>query len=205
MNIVSAIEVINRRAVTLRKLFGVNSAEYARFTAEMSLYDTFASAARHAVQLHGNKTNRALYRELIPWAKRIQKTPYSVLKRKAEKRRKAIDDILEDDNEFFGEDIKDYDTYNKWLNDFNDYFEACYELAVMNGYTDAYEKYNYAEYLYNDRPAFIRQWNYFFTTGAFKEYESKYEESMFYQQYNVDKETGEVTEKPNFYRDYDEE
>ena len=71
MNVYQAIEVINRRAATLKNLFGVSSDEYGKFTAQMSMYDTYGSTKKHAIQLNQNKNNRAFYKELIPWAKRI--------------------------------------------------------------------------------------------------------------------------------------
>lgn len=203
MNVLQAIGVINRRAKTIFKLFGMHSDIYEEFTLEMAEYD-FASSAKGVFKLKANKANKAEYRKLIAWAKRIKKIPYSVLKRKADKLKEQI----KDNEPFFddiydGEEIIDLNTYYKWLDGFRCFFESCYELATMNGY-EGKAAYQYAKELYENENEYNKQWNYFYNSGAFDEFKEKeklYTQEQVLQEYNLDKETGELTPKDDFYGD----
>ena len=199
MTAIQAIKIINRRAKTLLKLFGANSDIYDAFSTVLTEFD-FNENARGLFTLKNNALNRAEYRKLTAWAKRIQKTPYAVLKRKADKLKKQI----EDDAAFFDDiggddDIKDLNVYYKWLSTFTDYFESCYELATMNGF-QGYGAYEYAKELYDDRGEYVKQWNYFYNAGAFDEYKKNYEQDFIKRVNDIDDETGEMQPKKNFSR-----
>ena len=201
MTVLQAIGVINRRSKTIAKLFGTHSEIYDIFTTEMADYD-FSSTAAGLFKLKANKANKSEYRKLIAWAKRIQKTPYSVLKRQADKLKQSI----KDDEPFFddiydAEEISDLNTYYKWLNTFRDFFESCYELARMNGYEGA-GAYHYAKELYDNPNEYNRTWNYFYSAGAFDEFKEKeklYTKEQILQEYNLNEDTGELTPKDDFF------
>ena len=200
MKVLQAIEVINRRAKTLHKLFGTGSPEYNLFTALMSKYDVTAGKGK-PFHLLKNKANRAEYRKLVAWAKQIQKTPYAVLKRKADRKWKQVEqDYFEGYYDDISDEILDHDTYNKWLSQFANYFESCYDLATRNGYR-GYVEYQFAEYLYHDYTEYQRQWNYFFQAGAFSEMRKSYFDAETKQVYDIDPETGEMIERSDFYRE----
>lgn len=196
-----AIEIINRRAVTLSNLYGKNSLQYHGFMVDYSRYEMYENKSGVTV-LRNTAENRKAYRQLTAAAKRIQKTPVQVEQRKAANYWKEVQKKYpKDDNpELYEEtDIIDREAWNKWLNTFSNYFESCYELATMNGY-HGQEAYDYADYLYNDFNEYCKQWNYFYKSGAFDEYRTKYETEQFEQQYDINDITGEVTEKADFYR-----
>ena len=200
MNVLQAIKIINRRATTLKNLFGAHSDFYEEFTTEMTNYE-FYTNKKGIFQLNANKANKSEYRKLTAWATRIQKTPFSVLKRKSDKlKREFFDDEFYDFEDYnTDDDIKDLDTYYKWLQTFKDYFESCYDLARRNGF-EGRAAYEYADELYNSRPDYVRQWNYFYKTGAFDEFKKSYETQQIKQEYDIDENSGDMTEKSNFYR-----
>ena len=201
MTVLQAIGVINRRSKTIAKLFGTHSEIYDVFTTEMADYD-FSSTAAGMFKLKANKANKSEYRKLIAWAKRIQKTPYSVLKRQADKLKQSIKDSEPFfDDIYDGEEIADLNVYYKWLNTFRDFFEACYELATMNGYEGS-AAYQYAKELYDNENEFNTQWNYFYKSGAFdefKEKEKEYTQEQVLQEYTLNEDTGELIPKNDFY------
>lgn len=202
MNVLKAIAVLNRRAKTMQNLFGAHSEVFEKWSTELAKYDIYTNK-QGILQLSKNKANKSQYRQLIAWAKREQKTPYSVLKRKADKYKKDIKDIFEDDDMFNDtldeNDFLDIDTYNRFLNSCSDYFDSCYNIAVMENADDIY---NRADYLYNNRDEYIRAWNDLFKIGAFDEYKKDYEEQHFWQEYKVNEETGEPYVNPEFYEDW---
>ena len=201
MNVLQAIGVINRRAKTIYKLFGMHSDIYEEFTLKMAEYD-FKSTAQGVFKLNANKANKAEYRKLTAWAKQIKKTPYSVLKRQADK----IKEQIKDNEPFFddiydGQEIADLNTYYKWLDTFSSFFESCYELATMNGY-EGTAAYQYAKELYDNENEYNKQWNYFYNAGAFDEFKEKeklYTQEQILQEYNLNEETGELLPKDDFY------
>lgn len=201
MNVLKAIAVLNRRAKTMQTLFGVQSEVFQKWATELAKYDIYTNK-KGVLQLSKNKANKSQYRKLIAWAKREQKMPYSVLKRKADKYKKEIKDIFEDEDEdiFDDSDFLDIDTYNRFLNSCNDYFDSCYNIAILEDADDIYSR---ADYLYNNRSEYIRAWNDLFRQGAFDEYKKDYEEQHFWQEYKVDTETGEPYANPEFYEDWD--
>lgn len=171
MNILQAIGVINRRIATTAKLFGTSSYQYERLTSiidEKTAYRGLYMNKNNVLQLSTGKAVRSNYRKLIPAAKEIQKTPVQILKRQAKKleEQRANDDFFEDT------EIKDNATYYKWLSTFDTYFESCYTLAKMEGYTGGAETYRRAKELYDDANDYNKTWNYFYKTGAFKEFET---------------------------------
>ena len=97
MTVLQAISIINRRAKTLTELFGAHSEIFEKFSTELANYDIYTNK-KGFLQLRKNATNRAMYRQLTAFAKRIQKTPYAVLKRKADKYR----EMFENDDFFDG-------------------------------------------------------------------------------------------------------
>lgn len=195
-----AIEIINRRAASLQKMYGAHNEVFEQWSTQLTNYDIYMNS-KGQLQVKNTAENRKQYRQLTAFAKRIQKTPIQVEQRKAAKYWKEVQEQMQQENEFFDEnDIIDMEAYNKWLGTFKDYFEACYELAVMNGAVESYEKYELADQFYNNRDLFVDSWNYFYKQGAFDEYTSKYEEQQFRQQYDVDEITGEAIEKADFYR-----
>lgn len=199
-----AIAAINRRADTIRKLYGANSEEYAEFTARMSRYDLTFSDKTGAVHIRDTAGNRANYRQLNAWARQIKKTPYAVEKRKADKKaaqyRAAVDDY---EDETGGDRFLDRSTWEKWLSTFNDYFASCYELATMSGASGA-DAFEYADHLYNSPDDYAQEWNAFYLAGAFDEFRDAaetYQNDAFYQQYGIDPETGEPIVNPDFMDD----
>lgn len=192
-----AIQIINRRVKTIAKLFGVHSPEYELITNFIADFDFYESGG--VFKLRNTKANRAEYRRLIPAAKRIQKTHVKVLERKARKqwqqaRADEIDIDESEDFEDFGDtEITDLATYNKWLATFDNYFESCYELAVLEGYSrqPAYDR---AEQLYNDKNAYNNTWNYFYKRGEFDEWKNKEESESVERAYTPDN-NGELKER----------
>lgn len=190
-----AIDVINRRATTMQKLLGAHSDEFELFSTDMGNYDIYTNS-KGQLQIRNTAENRKDYRRLTAWAKRIQKTPVQVIQRRAAKKQQEYQEYVDSVDE---SDILDYDTYNRWLRDFKDYFESCYDLATRNGYSGK-DAYDFADELYNDRDRYIQNWNYFYRTGAFDEYTSKYEQQQFNQSYNIDPTTGEPVDKNDYRR-----
>ena len=193
-----AIEILNRRVKTIAKLFGTHSPEYEIITNFIADFDFYESGG--VFKLRNTKANRAEYRRLIPAAKRIQKTHVKVLERKARKqwqqaRAEDIDDSenFDDFNDFGDTEITDLATYNKWLSTFETYFESCYELATLEGYSrqPAYDR---AEQLYNDKNAYNNTWNYFYTRGEFDDWKNKEETESVERAYAPDN-NGELKER----------
>lgn len=198
MTVLQAIAIINRRAKTLTKLFGAHSEIFEKFSTELGNYEVFTNN-KGVLQLRKNAANRSMYRQLTAFAKRIQKTPYAVLKRKADKYKSMFEN-----DDFFdsagGDDSGDFiniDVYNRFLQDCATYFESCYNIAVLEDADNPYER---ADYLYNNRNEYISAWNSLYKKGAFAEYEKQYNQQQFEQEYTIDEETGEVIPKNNFYR-----
>ena len=193
-----AIEIINRRVKTIAKLFGTHSPEYEIITNFIADFDFYESGG--VFKIRNTKANRAEYRRLIPAAKRIQKTHVKVLERKAQKqwqqaRAEDIDDSenFDDFDDFGDTEITDLATYNKWLSTFENYFESCYELAVLEGYSrqPAYDR---AEQLYNDKNAYNNTWNYFYKRGEFDDWKNKEETESVERAYAPDN-NGELKER----------
>ena len=193
-----AIEILNRRVKTIAKLFGTHSPEYEIITNFIADFDFYESGG--VFKLRNTKANRAEYRRLIPAAKRIQKTHVKVLERKARKqwqqaRAEDIDDSenFDDFNDFGDTEITDLATYNKWLSTFETYFESCYELATLEGYSrqPAYDR---AEQLYNDKNAYNNTWNYFYNRGEFDDWKNKEETESVERAYAPDN-NGELKER----------
>lgn len=198
MTVLQAISIINRRAKTLTKLFGAHSEIFEKFSTELTNYEIFTNK-KGVLQLRKNAANRSMYRQLTAFAKRIQKTPYAVLKRKADKFRA----MFENDDFFDGTGGDDsgkfanIDVYNKWLADCIDYFDSCYNIASLENADNIYSR---ADYLFNNRNEYISAWNNLYKQGAFSEYEKQYNTEQFEQEYTIDEETGEAIPKNNFYR-----
>lgn len=193
MNAKQAIDIINRRAATMQKLLGAHSDEFELFSTDMTNYD-IRTNSKGQLQIRNTAENRKDYRRLTSWAKRIQNTPVQVIQRQAAKKQQDYQEYVDSTDE---SDILNYDTYNHWLKDFKDYFESCYDLAVRNGY-DGKAAYDYAGELYNDRESYVNAWNYFYKTGEFDEYKSKYEQQQFNRAYNIDTATGEPVDKNDY-------
>lgn len=196
-----AIEIINRRAASLQKMYGAHNEVFEQWSTQLTNYDIYMNN-KGQLQIKNTAENRKQYRQLTAFAKRIQKTPIQVEQRKARKYWREVSEQMQQESEFFDEnDIIDIETYNKWLGTFKDYFEACYELAVMNGAIESYEKYELADQFYNNRDLFVDSWYYLYKQGAFDEYATKYESEQFSQQFDINEFTGDVTEKADFYRE----
>lgn len=193
----AAIKIINRRAATLAKLFGTHSDIYEAFTTQLTEYNFYEKNG--IFQLENSAANRKFYRQLVPWAKRIQKTPYSVLKRKADKLKKSIEADKEFFDGVFEDDVIDLNTYYKWLSAHSDYFDSCYTLAKYEGLSGQ-EAYVRADDLYKNRDDYVQTWNYFYRNGKFDEFKREYERDVMNQLYDIDEETGEAIPKPKFYR-----
>lgn len=216
----NAIATINRRADLIAKLYGENSEEYNMYKAQMQRYEVRIDEKTGRVHIRDNKANRGEYRRLTAWSKRIKRTPAAVEKRRAEKKKQAYEDAAD---EYYDETggILDRDTFNNWLNTFSEFFEACYELATMQGYSGQ-EALDEAGNLYDNSTYFNDVWNSFYNAGAFDEFKDardSYNEQAFENQYGinpltgerredttagytfygVDPETGEVIENPDFY------
>ena len=168
-----AIEVINRRAETLSKLFGAHSNEFEQFSTDMANYDIYTNN-KGILQIRNTAENRKSYRQLTAFAKRVQKTNVKVLKRKAKKQREEWEQ-----------------EFQEWLKQFDNYFESCYALAVLDGYSGK-AAYDYADFLYNDADAYTTEWNFYYDHGEFDSLKAKYEEQQFYRENVIDPETGEV-------------
>lgn len=188
-----AIDIINRRAATMQRLLGAHSDEFELFSTDMTNYDIYTNS-KGQLQIRNTAENRKDYRRLTAWAKRIQKTPVQVIQRQAAKKQQEYQEYVDSVDE---SDIINYDAYNRWIRDFKDYFESCYDLATRNGYNGK-AAYDYADELYNDRESYVSTWNYFYKTGAFDEYKSKYEQQQFAQAYNIDPTTGEPVDKNDY-------
>lgn len=201
MTVLQAISIINRRAKTLTKLFGAHSEIFEKFSTELTNYEIFTNK-KGFMQLRKNAANRSMYRQLTAFAKRIQKTPYSVLKRKAEKYRAMFEN-----DDFFdgvgGDDsggFDNIDVYNKWLETCADYFDSCYNIARHWG-LKGQPALEYAYVLYNDRDQYISDWNTLYQRGDFSEFEKQYNTEQFEQEFDgVDPVTAEPIPKNNFYR-----
>lgn len=186
-----AIEVINRRAETLTKLFGAHSNEFEQFSTDMANYDLYTNN-KGVLQIRNTAGNRKSYRQLSAFAKRVQKTNVKVLERKAKKQREEWEQEFQGKSTYSQDDaLRDYNAYQEWLKLFADYFDSCYALAVLDGYSgkDAYE---YAKFLYDNPDAYTTEWNYYYDHGEFDSLKSKYEEEQFYRENVIDPETGEV-------------
>ena len=183
----------------MAKLFGTHSETFELWSTQLADFDIYTNAKGY-LQLSKNKANKAMYRQLIAWAKREQKTPYSVLKRKADKERKQMEN---DDFFDFGDEneIIDKDTYDKWYDMCESYWSSCYAIAKAEGYEgkSAYER---AGELYDDENEYISAWNRLYLSGAFKEWQTHYQEEQTNQQYETNTDTGEMTEKPDFFEDW---
>ena len=188
-----AIDIINRRAATMQRLLGAHSDEYELFSTDMTSYDIYTNS-KGQLQIRNTAENRKDYRRLTAWAKRIQKTPVQVIQRQAAKKQQEYQEYVDNADE---SGVLDYDTYNRWLSDFKDYFESCYDLATRIGYHGK-AAYYYADNLYNDRESYNNTWNYFYKRGAFDEYKSTYEQQQFEQAYNIDSTTGELVDKNDY-------
>ena len=190
-----AIDIINRRAVTMQRLLGAHSDEFELFSTDMGKYEIYTNS-KGQLQIRNTAENRKDYRHLTAWARRIQNTPVQVIQRQAKKKYQEYQEYVDNADE---SDILDYDTYNRWLKEFQYYYESCYNLAIRSGYRGK-EAYEYADELYNDRESYNNVWNHFYKTGAFDEYKSVYKQQQFEQAYNIDSTTGELIDK-NDYRD----
>lgn len=171
MNVLQAIGVINRRIASTAKLFGTSSYQYESLTSiidEKTAYRGLYMNKNNVLQLSKSKAVQKNYRQLIAAAKQIQKTPIQVLQRQAAKL------VEERENDDFYDDtlIMDNATYYKWLQQFDTYFESCYTLAKMEGYSESGETYHRAKELYDDANEYNTTWNYFYQTGAFNEFKA---------------------------------
>ena len=195
-----AINVINRRAETLSKLFGAHSNEFEQFSTDMANYDIYTNN-KGILQIRNTAENRKNYRQLSAFAKRVQKTNVKVLERKAKKQHEEWKKEFEGESTYSQDDvIRDYNVYQEWLKQFDNYFESCYALAVLDGYGGK-SAYDYADFLYNDVDAYTTEWNYYYDHGEFDSLKSKYEEEQFYRENAIDPETGEVI-PVNTYEDF---
>ena len=186
-----AIEVINRRAETLSKLFGAHSNEFEQFSTDMANYDIYTNN-KGILQIRNTAENRKSYRQLTAFAKRVQKTNVKVLERKAKKQREEWEQEFQGESTYSQDDmIRDYNVYQEWLKQFDNYFESCYALAVLDGYSGK-AAYDYADFLYNDADAYTTEWNFYYDHGEFDSLKAKYEEQQFYRENVIDPETGEV-------------
>ena len=197
MTALSAVKVINRRLTTIAKLFGSESDIFTALSAGISDFKVYTNPSG-ILQLSASKTNLKEYRRIVAMAKRIQKTPYSVLKRKADKRNEELknDSFVDIENEGFS----DIETYNRFLESCKDYWYSCYVMAEYEGY-NGYAIYERADELFNNRPEYIRTWNKLYKQGEFDEFKKDYEHEQFEQEYDIDEETGEVIPKSDFYKD----
>lgn len=186
-----AIEVINRRAETLSKLFGAHSNEFEQFSTEMAEYDIYTNS-KGILQIRNTAENRQNYRQLTAYAKRVQKTHVKVLERKAKKQREEWEKEFQGESTYTQDDeIADYNIYQEWLKGFDNYFESCYALAVLDGYGGK-AAYDYADYLYNDIDAYTTEWNFYYNHGEFDYLKTKYEKEHFWRENEIDELTGEV-------------
>ena len=186
-----AIEVINRRAETLSKLFGAHSNEFEQFSTDMANYDIYTNN-KGILQIRNTAENRKSYRQLTAFAKRVQKTNVKVLERKEKKQREEWEQEFQGESTYSQDDmIRDYNVYQEWLKQFDNYFESCYALAVLDGYSGK-AAYDYADFLYNDADAYTTEWNFYYDHGEFDSLKAKYEEQQFYRENVIDPETGEV-------------
>lgn len=196
------IQAINRRAATLAKLFGIESKEYQEFTARMAgtvgAPDIYVNN-KGIVQIRNTKSARANYRQISALSKRVKQTPTSVLKRKAEKQQQDFYDEFEDFNDESENGFIDYNTYLKWLAQFDTYYDSCYELATMIASKDAV-KY-YADLLYENDGMYKDVWNNMYENGvfdAYKVHDDEYTADEFNQEYSID-ENGEPFTNPDFF------
>lgn len=199
-----SIAAINRRANLIYKLYGENSAEYQLYTAKMVSYDIRINKDG-VVQIRDTKANRQSYRKINAWARNIKKTPASVVKRDAERRNRQYHEFIDDleNDSKYGGNFLDRATYEEWLSTFSDYFASCYALATREGFDgrDAMER---ADDLYWNDEEYTYVWNSFYSAGAFYEYmyaAEEYRDSVWYQQYGLDPETGEPIRNPDFMED----
>lgn len=187
-----AINIINRRAAAILKLFGEYSPEYKEMLDLISDFD-FRFNKDGAIQLSNNKVNRKLYRKLIPWAKRIQKKHVKVLERQAKKRREEWQKFVDDETpENAAPVFDDFETYMKWYEQFDTHYESCYAIAAMEGY-DGKDLYIRADQLNADYDEYADAWNNLYKHGAFSAYMQQYEDSTNEEQYKVDELTGDAT------------
>lgn len=205
-----AIQVINRRADSLAKIYGKHSPEYEAFTDVMAdLVNTAADITTTKdglIHIRNTKSARANYRQINAVARKVKKTPIQVEKRKAAKQKeeflKEHPDIDTQENNENG--FADYDTYLRWFSMWDTYFYSCYVLAQMEGY-DGRNLVIRAKELYDDENEYKDVWNMFYKNGAFDEFKVKqetYNEQEVTQEYNrVDPETGNLYENPDFYED----
>lgn len=205
-----AIQVINRRADSLAKIYGKHSPEYEAFTDAMAdLVNTAADITTTKdglIHIRNTKSARANYHQINAVARKVKKNPIQVEKRKAAKQKeeflKEHPDIDTQENNENG--FADYDTYLRWFSMFDTYFYSCYVLAQMEGY-DGRNLVLRSKELYDDENEYKAVWNMFYKNGAFDEYKVKqevYNEQELTQEYNrVDPETGNLYENPDFYED----
>ena len=171
MNVLQAIGIINRRIASTAKLFGTSSYQYESLTSiidEKTAYRGLYMNKNNVLQLSKSKAVQKNYRSLVAAAKEIKKTPIQVLQRKARK----LQEERENDDFYDDTLIMDNATYYKWLQQFDTYFESCYTLAKMEGYTEGDETYHRAKELYDDANDYNTTWNYFYKTGAFDEFKA---------------------------------
>lgn len=202
-----AIDIINRRADSIKKLFGEYSEEYDLIKAQMSRFDISINEKTGTVHIRNTKQNRTMYRQLNAMARRIKKTPITVVKRKAEKKKAAYEKARREYEDAYtesGEPLNgklDQKTYNNWLATFEDYFASCYDLASMMGYASN-EALEVADALYDDKQFYDDTWNQFYMAGAFDEFKDAaqtYDEQAFYNKFGLDPETGEPIINADFF------
>lgn len=203
-----AIQAINRRADSLAKIYGKHSPEYEAFTDVMAdLVNTAADITTTKdglIHIRNTKSARSNYRQINAVARKVKKTPIQVEKRKAAKQKEEFKQSFPDNdpNEYDG--FIDYETYQKWLSIFDSYYDSCYTLAGMEGYSGR-ELIARTNILYHYENEYKDVWNMFYKEGAFDAYKVKqetYNEQEVTQEYNhVSPETGNLFENPDFYED----
>lgn len=196
------IKAINRRLNTVGKLFGTHSPEYEQITNKLGQYDIYTNK-QGMLQLRNNAANRQNYRQLSAWSREIKKTPSSVLKRKAEKQAEEIRERQDREEYDNGSRFADLATYNNWYSQFDDLFDACYELALLDaetGVIDMYEVAERAQYLAINYGEYVQSWNHHYYNGAFDEYKTV-ESEYINREYNVDSDSGEMLINPDFFNE----
>lgn len=196
------IKSINRRLNTVGKLFGVHSPEYEQITNKLGQYDIYTNK-QGMLQLRNTAENRQNYRQLSAWAREVKKTPTAVLQRKAEKQAEEMRDRERQDREQPDDSLRfaNLATYNNWYSQFDDLFDACYELALLDaetGVIDMYEVAERAQYLAINYGEYVQAWNHHYYNGAFDEYKTL-EPEYISREYNVDSDSGEMFTNPDFF------
>lgn len=207
------IQAINRRAATLAKLFGIESKEYQEFTARMAgtvgAPDIYVNS-KGIVQIRNTKSARANYRQISALSKRVKQTLTSVLKRKAEKQKEAFEEMYEESNYEEYDGFVDYETYRRWYQQFDSYYDSCYTLATMLVPDNDVQW--YAAMLFENDEAYRDNWNYAYNAGMFDEFKDAskdYENDDIKDAYvvdpysgdiyGIDPETGEIIDNPDFF------